>query len=130
MKMIRVTCLFISMTFLLVSCTAEKTQTTKHPYPPGYFAQQITRLKSTNVTNDVNVAIADSDRRFLVCVGWGGVVPGVPRWNEELNKKYGTRILDGTGDMILNDEQKEFKEIAVAYAESYNRLLWSKTEGK
>jgi hypothetical protein len=129
MKMIIATCLSMSMAVLLVSCAAEKSTTAKHPYPPGHFAQQITRLESANVTNDVNAAMMDSDRKFLVCVGWGGTVPGVPHWNEDLSKKYGTRILDGTGDMILTDEQKEFKATAQAYAEAYNKLLWSKTEG-
>ena len=113
------------------SCQQEKAAVaTKQPYPPGYFTQQIKRLESANVTNDVNAGMIDSDRRFLVCVGFGGTVPGVPLWNEELYKKYGTRVIDPTGDMIASEEQKEFKATALEYARAYNKLLWSKTEGK
>ncbi|MHC4167666.1 MAG: hypothetical protein ACYSWQ_11960 [Planctomycetota bacterium] len=100
------------------------------PYPPGYFAEQIESLESANVTNDVNIAVANSDLRFLVCNGFGGSVPGIPRWSEDLYEKYGTRVLDGTGDMIVSEEQRKFKAAAAAYAEAYNKLLWSRTRGK
>jgi hypothetical protein len=131
MKRMIASLVLLTFTLLGVSCQKEKTPAVRNqPYPPGHFAQQIKRLESANVTNDVNAAMLDSDRRFLVCVTTGGGVPGVPHWNEELYKRYGTRILDGTGDMILNNEQKEFKATAHAYAEAYNKLLWSKTEGK
>jgi hypothetical protein len=131
MKTIITTVLLLSPAFFVPSCRPEEsTGGPKQPYPPGYFAQQIAKLESANVTNDVTTAIQNSDFRFLVCAGFGGTVPGVPYWNDGLYRKYGTRTLDGTGDMIVSEEQARFKEAAAAYAEAYNKLLWSKTEAK
>ncbi len=70
------------------------------------------------------------DFRFLMCLGKALIAPGVPQWNAELAKKYGSRILDGTGDLIATEEQLRFKRAAHAYAESYNARLWSRTEAK
>lgn len=120
----------LSMTMKLSTEPGTQTAGAKQSYPPGYFAQQIEKLESANITNDVAAAVQKSDFRFLVCVGFGGIVPGVPHWNEELYRKYGSRVIDGTGDMIISEEQNKFKKTAAAYAEMYNKLLWLKTEGK
>jgi hypothetical protein len=130
MKNIIIYLFLLSVVLSGSSCQPGKsTSRYKQPYPPGYFAQQIKKIESSNVTNDVAAAIKNSDFRFLVCVGFVGIVPGVPQWNKELYKKYGTRVLDGTGDMIMSEEQRKFKITAAAYADAYNKLLWLKTEG-
>jgi hypothetical protein len=127
MSRIVVIFLLLQTLVLQVSCTCQTLhQDTSGFNNPQYFLQQIKQLESANVNADVDSAIARGDFRFLVCIGFGGIVPGVPNWNAQLYKKFGTRILDGTGDMILCKEQSRFKEVAAAYAKSYNERLWLK----
>jgi hypothetical protein len=129
MRYICTICLVLVFGFLQISCNqSNSTEKAKVSYPAEDFTQRINQLKSANVADDVNIAIQKGDLRFLVCVGFAGVVPGMPQWSEELYKKYGTRILDGTGDMIMSNEQKTFKELAASYAEAYNKLLWAKIQ--
>ena len=45
-------------------------------------------------------------------------------------EKYGLRILDGTGDAVLNDEHKRLIDIATKYAKTYNEYLLSYHSGK
>ncbi len=124
MKTVITICMLLGALLCGVSCKPSKAAApTKQPYPPGYFAKQIEKLESANVTKDVAAAVRNSDFRFLVCIGYAPVIPGVPQWNEKLRKKCGTRVLDGTGDMVLSEEQGRFKAAAAAYAEAYNKLL-------
>ena len=130
-------CRIISYIVLLVFITAgyfflqnSKISEKKfNPYPYGYFETKINELQHANIIEDVKESIKKGDKRFLVCMGFGGIIPGVPYWNEYLYNKYGTRILDSTGDIIFSEAQKNYKNEAVKYAEVYNKLLWSKTEG-
>ena len=112
--------------FLLAigSCRQEKPEA-RSPYPPDYFRKEITKLQEANVPADVEASLAKGDHRFLLLVGWGGSVPGVT-WNDEMRKKYGTRILDGTGDMIFGKDHERYKIVAAGYAERYNKLLWER----
>jgi hypothetical protein len=106
----------------LVSCSRDPSQV-KSPYPSGYFEKQIATLTQADVAGDVASAVAKEDRRFLLNVGFGGSIPGVPNWSDEMRKKYGTRILYGTGDMIFGPKHEEFKRVANEYARKYNHLL-------
>jgi len=91
-------------------------------YPPDYFTNQSSMLETSDIEADVQDALLKKDYRFLVCVGWGSVVPGVP-WSSEMREKFGTRILDGTGDMVFGEEHERYKLVAGKYAEKYNELL-------
>jgi hypothetical protein len=106
----------------LTSCSDSASEV-KSPYPSGYFEKQIAALTHADVAADVASAVANGDRRFLVNLGFGGSVPGVTNWSTEMREKYGTRILDGTGDMVFGVVHEQFKKVADNYAERYNQLL-------
>ncbi len=106
----------------LTSCS-DSVSEVKSPYPSGYFEKQIAALTHADVAAEVASAVANGDRRFLMNLGFGGSVPGVTNWSTEMREKYGTRILDGTGDMVFGPIHEEFKKVANDYAEKYNQLL-------
>lgn len=106
----------------LVSCSNDQRQV-KSPYPSEYFEKQTATLAEADVAADVASAVAKGDRRFLMNVGVGGTIPGVTNWSAEMRETYGTRTLDGTGDMIFGPKHEEFKRVADDYARKYNQLL-------
>ena len=107
---------------MATSCSRPE-RNVKSPYPPAYFETQIATLANADVAADVAKALVKGDRRFLMNVGFGGSIPGVTNWSAEMREKYGTRILDGTGDMVFDSKQEEFRKVADEYAEKYNQLL-------
>ncbi len=118
--------LLVASVVAIGSCKQEKPEA-RSPYPPDYFLKEITKLQKANVPADVEASIAKGDHRFLLLLGFGGNIPGVT-WNDEMRKKYGTRILDGTGDMIFGEDHKRYKMVAAGYAEGYNKLLWERIQ--
>jgi hypothetical protein len=110
----------IFMVFI-ASCNQEKREI-KSPYPSDYFIKEIWKLKNADVASDVDASISKGDCRFLVCIGWGPIAPGIAQDDPKI-KKYGTRILDGTGDMIFGEDHKRYKKAAADYASRYNTLL-------
>jgi hypothetical protein len=121
----------IIVSCMLSSCLSDDGRT-KSPYPSGHFDEQIAGLRQADVAQDVAKALAEEDRRFLVNVGWGGAILGVPEWTSEMRGKYGVRVLDGTGDMVFGPKHEEFKRVASEYATKYNRFMWehvTKTDG-
>jgi len=118
--------LLVASVLAIGSCKQEKPEA-RSPYPPDYFLKEITKLQEANVPADVEASLAKGDHRFLLCEDFGASVPGVT-WNDEMRKKYGTRILDGTGDMIFGEDHKRYKMVAAGYAERYNKLLWERIQ--
>jgi hypothetical protein len=114
--------LLIIVSCILLSCINDDRRT-KSPYPPGHFEEQIANLRQADVGQDAAKALAIGDRRFLLNIGWGGAIPGVPEWTAEMREKYSVRILDGTGDMVFGPKHKEFKQVANEYAAKYNQLI-------
>jgi len=95
----------------------------------GEFASRIAALRSADVSNDVNTAVAKGDLRFFVDSHTKRIVVlgdlrGSDRM-DELTQKYGTRQHAGSGGATSSQEHR-FERLALQYGEAYNRLLWSK----
>ena len=79
-----------------------------------------------NVGYGINIpGVPDSLQETFKEAGFhsGGDVPGVIFWNQEMSNKYGFRILDGTGDILICPKHAEYKKLANEYALKYNHLL-------
>lgn len=115
--------LFFIVIFMVIitSCHQEKREI-KSPYPSDYFIKEIWKFKNADIAAVVDASISKGDYRFLVCIGWGPVAPGIAQDNPKI-KKYGTRILDGTGDIVFGEDHKRYKIAAADYAARYNILL-------
>ncbi len=114
--------ILLLLSTMATSCSRSGGKLTS-PYPPGYFENQIATLTNADVTADVANAMAKGDRRFLMNIGFTGIIPGVTNWSADMREKYGTRILDGTGDIVFGPQQEEFKNLADEYGRKYNQLL-------
>ena len=92
-----------------------------------------TILKSLNTQNpekDVYANLTNQDLRFICICGYACYAPGVEKADLALTKKYGTRCLDGTSDVVEGDEHGKLIETARTYAEKYNNALLMKLKSE
>jgi len=85
-------------------------------------ADKIVVLKAAKPEDDATAAFKANDYRFLDLTGFEAVA-GIDRWNGELKKKYGTRIIGESLSIWLDDEDKTFKQLRRKYASRYNKAL-------
>jgi len=102
-------------------------QTTKHEPPPDNNTRILkTVLAGLNLEHpsiDLKTNIDNGDYR---CIGINGYMcwpPGVQETEFHFIQKYGKRCLEGTSDVIENNEHMKLIRTARKYAENYNRLL-------
>ena len=84
-------------------------------------------LRRANASRDAAAAFKAGDFRFLDTTGWGGV-SGVPYWNRELQRQFGTHVV-GTGfGMLLPpyEVHEAFLRLRQNYTRQYNHALWAK----
>jgi len=79
---------------------------------------------------DLNKNIRSGDLRFVCICGYACYTPGVENSDIDLTKKYGTRCLEGTSDMIENKEHGKLMQTAEQYAKRYNTSLLKKLKLK
>ena len=95
----------------------------------GCEHQSIKNLRwvdKANPISDAHYAIEKHDNRFIAVTLEGIELPGIPvaQW-EEIRKKYGIKIIEGTSDVIINTEHSRLIEAAILYAEQYNKELYA-----
>ena len=90
-------------------------------------------LETLNIENqemDVNKNIGNGDLRFICVCGFACYTPGVEQNALALKKQYGTKCLEGTGDVIESHEHGALIAIATKYAKQYNMILLKKLKLK
>ncbi len=91
--------------------------TLPHTKSPDFIKIEI----SANPTNDFRTAIATNDVRFVGCMGYALLVPGVKDYYRRYEASNGIKVIEGTSDMILPTTFPA--AVAHRYAEAYNKLL-------
>lgn len=89
------------------------------------FAALAAKLRAADAAAEADAALAKGDRRFVGVMGIALAVPGVA-WSPELRQRYGVRLLEGTGDVISGEAQREYQLAAADYARRYNTRLAAK----
>jgi hypothetical protein len=92
---------------------------------------ELKRLEGADPAADLAEALRMSDLRFLGLGGYSrDVVPGVPDF-EERYKRFGMKMIPGTGDVYLNAQHERLQQVARNYAKRYNTLLleYMRTKG-
>ncbi len=117
---------FIALAAILVlSCQTVSSEKYEQPITSNTAILKTT-LSSLNIEEpekDINKNIKNNDLRFICVCGYACYTPGVEQNDLSLTTKYGIRCLDGTSDMIENDEHAQLIKDARKYAEHYNALL-------
>ena len=75
---------------------------------------------------DVERNIGDKDLRFIGINGYACYTPGVGPDDQSLTERHGVKCLDGTSDVIENEEHFRLTQIARKYARAYNLILLKK----
>jgi hypothetical protein len=84
---------------------------------------ELSRLKDANPVNDADEAIRRNDLRFLAVKGYAITVPGIDDYYTRFSSKYKYRIIEGTSDVIRNEEERQLQNRAIRYAEVYNVVI-------
>ena len=81
-------------------------------------------VEKADAVADANTAIEKKDFRFLGIAGYTITFPGIPQEKQqELTNKYGSIIIEGTGDVVEGEEHIRLISLAKAYAETYNAFI-------
>lgn len=86
----------------------------------GPYAEQIRQLRSANIEDDVEMAVAKGDLRLVAVMEEGLSVPGVP---EGTWSRFGVWVIPNTTDAIESAEHRQLQEVARVYAQQYNKSL-------
>ena len=76
-------------------------------------------IDTADPQRDISSALARGDRRFI---GVGGYTLDTPGVEHSLASRYGIRYLPTT-DSISGPEHARLHQLALSYAERYNKLL-------
>ena len=90
---------------------------------------KLKRLKSADVTAELDAAIKRGDHRFFDLTGFGAV-PGVENWTLKLEKQYGTMVVGSGFGMLVEDDQETYEKALADYAAAYNRQLFERLGAK
>ena len=99
----------------LTSCYAES--------PPPEI-EALRWVLNANPVTDAKKAVERNDRTLLGVHGYTWTIPGVEESEKhEYRKKYGLKLIEGTGDVVLNREHLDLIKKATEYARRYNMYL-------
>ena len=112
---------FRQIAFILV-LFAGTTACTQEPEP-------IRLLRWVEKADPIADAKAAVERNHYVLIGVHGyswTMPGVTKSKQfEYRDRYGVKLLEGTGDVILGEEHARLIGLALEYAEKYNLYILS-----
>jgi hypothetical protein len=80
-------------------------------------------IKSSNAINDAKCAIEKDSIYFIGVYGFSTEFPGLSISDSMLIKKIPTKIIGGTGDMIISPEMTELNYRAREYALQFNSII-------
>ena len=85
--------------------------------------QSLSKLNLNNPKKDLMINISKGDYRYIGLRGYSIYCPGLQKEDMLLARKAGIRPIDGTSDMLINNEYAEIMDVAIQYATRYNREL-------
>jgi hypothetical protein len=90
--------------------------------------KELRQLANADPAKDFEAAKAKRDIHFIGVNGITLMVPGVNNISsgkrpKEYLKRYETRVVKGTGDVMTSDEQWPLTRKVLVYAEKYNKLV-------
>jgi hypothetical protein len=102
----------------------------KEPIPDPVVLEQLQKLRNADPSVDLQEAWQKGDLRFIGVNGYvGGQVLGIRDQNfNPFVRRYGVKVIPGTGDAITSEEQLQLQTIASQYAKRYNQLLLRKLQ--
>lgn len=112
-------CLTIMLAFLSTnsSCTESKNQPSTNP------VEQLRWLYKADPGKDAKQAIAKGDFRLVAVYGYTLIIPGLNGDLSKYEKLYGIRVIEGTSDVMQNEEHGKLNALASEYAKKYNRII-------
>ncbi len=87
---------------------------------------ELRRLETADPAKEVEAAWSRNDRRFLGILGFDLYAPGINKTDWKIDPVKDVRLLDDQGCIVWNEEHQHLREVAVKYADRYNRLLLAK----
>ncbi len=96
----------------------------------NFLKKTLRNLTLEDPQKDVGRNISNHDLRFIGINGYGCYAPGVEQADQTLAQKQGIKCLDGTSDVIENEEHAKLIQTAIKYAREYNLLLLKKLKSK
>ena len=76
------------------------------------------------VEQDIQQAIGENDYRLYGFKGRRITLPGIsPEQTDEVANQCGYKLMDGTGDVIKSERQREQRRNKLAYATMYNQQM-------
>jgi hypothetical protein len=124
-KLVRIALICIAI-LSFNSCEQKSKKITTH------ISYNLDIVDTAKVRLECELAIKNKDYKFLGIQGYGVDVPGVEReYIRYPRDSMHIRVIEGTSDFIVSEEQKKFQKLAESYAYQYNILLFNylKTHG-
>jgi hypothetical protein len=116
--------------FSLLACNpGSEKQVSENTSVPEHIAL-LEWARVADAQHDAKTAIANSDYRLLILAGRGERMLGIsPEESGSLKKRCGTRYLQGSTDVIRDDEHLSLLNKAHQYAEEYNKIVATACQG-
>jgi hypothetical protein len=115
----RITTIFIFLTSFLVYA-----QDKLAPTKVELAKQSLLWLKTeADPDKDLFRSLAAGDTSFRGVQGYVIIIPGVDSSYRQYSRKYGVRVIPGTGDAYSTDAELELQSKAISYARKYNLAL-------
>lgn len=93
--------------------------------------RQLQWVQRANPITDAKAAVERKDFVLLGVYGYTWSIPGIEESKKfEYREKYGVKLLDGTGDVILGAEHGHLIKLATDYAKKYNQYVISHANQK
>ena len=92
---------------------------------------QLQWVQQANPIVDAKAAVAKKNFVLLGDRGYTWSIPGTDESKKfEYREKYGVKLLEGTGDVILGAEHGHLIKLATEYAKKYNQYVLSHANKK
>lgn len=76
------------------------------------------------VEQDIQQAIVDNDYRLYGFQGRRMTLPGIsPEQTDDVAKRCGYKLMEGTGDVLKSEQQREQRRKKLEYATLYNQKM-------
>lgn len=117
--------LSISLALLITmgcNVTADEKSTSAANVPD--HMQALAWANSVNAENDAKAAIKKKDYRLFIVAGRGERVVGIDAKSaERLKQACGTQYIQGSTDVLRDDQHMQALKKAYSYAEQYNQIV-------
>ena len=115
--------LFVALLQLACNTTINGKESAEVNEIPNHLAT-LNWVHAANAKQDVKVSADKQDYRLFILAGRGEHMPGVqPDKASESKQRCGMRYLQGSTDLVRDDQHSQLLQKAYRYAEDYNQLM-------